>query len=86
MTACINDIEVMSEIMTIAPSEREEQVFNASIQDAYYDVTLKDGDVLEIVLEVTDNLGRKERYMDSIIVQDGELQRKPAEAPVISVD
>lgn len=86
LTACINDIEVMSEIMTIAPSEREEQVFNASIQDAYYDVTLKDGDVLEIVLEVTDNLGRKERYMDSIIVQDGELQRKPAEAPVISVD
>ena len=86
LTACINNNEVMSEIMTIAPSGREEQVFNASIQDTYYDVTLKDGDVLEIVLEVTDNFGRKERYMDSIIVQDGELQRKPAEAPVISVD
>ena len=86
LTACINNNEVMSEIMTIAPSGREEQVFNASIQDTYYDVTLKDGDVLEIVLEVTDNFGRKERYMDSIIVQDGELQRKPAEAPVILVD
>lgn len=86
LTACINDIEVMSEIMTIAPSDREEQVFTASIQGTYYDLTLKDGDVLEIVLAVTDNFGRKERYMDSIIVQDGELQRKPAEAPVISVD
>lgn len=86
LTAYVNDVEVMSEIMTIAPSKREEQVFNASIQDTYYDLTLKEGDVLEVVLVVTDNLGRTEQFSDCVDVQDGELQRKPAAAPVISVD
>lgn len=82
VTAYVNDIEVMSEVMTITPSERENQVFNASIQDIYYDLILKDGDNLEIVLVVTDNLGRTERYSDSVGVKGGELQRKPVEPPV----
>ena len=85
LTAYVNDVEVMSETMTITPSGREEQVFNASIQNTYYDLTLKDGDTLEIVLVVTDNLGRTEQYADSMSVQDGELQREPAEAPVTPV-
>lgn len=83
LTAYVNDVEVMNEVMTIAPSEREEQVFNASIKDTYYELTLENGDTLEIVLVVTDNLGRTEQYEDSMNVQDGELQRKPAAAPVV---
>ena len=86
LTAYVNDTKVMSEVMTIAPSGREEQVFNASIQDTYYDLTLKDGDVLEVVLVVTDNLGRTEQYSDCVNVQDGKLQRKPAAAPVVPAD
>ena len=82
----MNDVEVMSEIMTITPSGREKQVFNASIQDTYYDLTLENGDTLEIVLVVTDNFGRTEQYADSMSVQDGKLQRKPAAAPVAPVD
>lgn len=86
VTAYVNDVEVMSETMTITPSGREKQVFNASIQNTYYDLTLKDGDTLEIVLVVTDNLGRIEQYTtDPMSVQDGELQRKPAAAPVTPV-
>ena len=86
VTAHVNDVEVMSEVMTITPSEREKQVFNASIKDTYYDLTLENGDTLEIVLMVTDNLGRTEQFTtDSMSVQDGELQRKPAEAPVTPV-
>lgn len=85
LTAYVNDVEVMNEVMTIAPSEREEQVFNASIKDTYYELTLENGDTLEIVLVVTDNLGRTEQYADSLNVQDGELQRKPAAAPVVPV-
>ena len=82
----MNDVEVMSEVMTIAPSEREEQVFNASIKDIYYELTLENGDTLEIVLVVTDNLGRTEQFTtDSMSVQNGELQRKPAAAPVAPV-
>ena len=85
LTAYVNDVEVMNEIMTIAPSEREENSFNASIKDTYFELTLKDGDTLEIVLVVTDNLGRTEQYTDSMNVQDGVLQRKPAAAPVAPV-
>lgn len=86
VTAYVNDVEVMSEVMTIAPSGREKQIFNASIKDTYYDLTLENGDTLEIVLVVTDNLGRTEQFTtDSMSVQDGELQRKPAAAPMASV-
>ena len=85
VTAYVNDVEVMSEIMTITPSGREKQVFNASIKDTYYELTLENGDTLEIVLVVTDNLGRTEQYADSMNVQDGKLQRKPAAAPVAPV-
>lgn len=85
LTAYVNDVEVMNEIMTIAPSEREENSFNASIKDTYFELTLKDGDTLEIVLVVTDNLGRTEQYTDSMNVQDGVLQCKPAAAPVAPV-
>ena len=85
LTAYVNDVEVMSEVMTIAPSDREKQVFNASIKDTYYELTLENGDTLEIVLVVTDNLGRTEQYDDSMNVQDGKLQRKPAAAPVVPV-
>ena len=86
VTAYVNDVEVMSEIMAITPSGREKQVFNASIKDTYYDLTLENGDTLEIVLVVTDNLGRTQHFTtDSMSVQNGELQRKPAEAPVVPV-
>ena len=86
VTAYVNDAEVMSEVMTIAPSEREKQVFHASIKDTYYELTLKDGDTLEIVLVVTDNLGRMERFTtDSMSVQDGELQRIPTAAPFVPI-
>lgn len=85
VTAYVNDVEVMSEVMTITPSGREEQVFNASIKDTYYDITLENGDTLEIVLVVTDNLGRTEQYTDSVNVQNGELVRRPEEAPVVPV-
>ena len=86
VTAYVNDIEVMSEVMTITPSGREKQVFNASIKDTYYDLTLENGDTLEIVLVVTDHLGRTEQFTtDSMSVQDGEFQRKPATAPVTPV-
>ena len=86
VTAYVNDVEVMSEVMTIAPTGREKQIFNASIKDTYYDLTLENGDTLEIVLVVTDNLGRTEQFTtDSMSVQDGELQRKPAAAPMAPV-
>lgn len=85
LTAYVNDVEVMSEVMTISPSQREEHAFNASIQNTYYDLMLKDGDTLEVVLVVTDNLGRTKQYAESVGVQDGKLQRETPLAPVVPV-
>lgn len=84
LTAYVNGSEILREAMSIAPSEREAQSYAASIKDTYYELTLKDGDILEVVLTVTDNLGRTERFSDCIGVKDGELERSPMEAPVIS--
>jgi len=85
LTAYVNDAEIMRETLTITPSGREDQVFNASLRDTYYDLALKEGDTLEIVLTVTDNLGRTEQFTDSSTVNDGRLNRKPAEAPTIPI-
>ena len=85
LTAFVNRVEVMNEIMTVTSSEGEKQIFNASIQDTYCDLTLKEGDKLEIVLEVTDNYGRTEQYSYSNRVKDGRLQPMPAEKPAIMI-
>lgn len=84
LTAYVNNVEVMSETLMITPSERENQVFNASLQDVYYNLSLKNGDTMDIVLVVTDNLGREEQFTDSMSVHEGELERKPAAAPIDS--
>jgi|GEM_PF-3226340 len=86
VTAYVNDEEIMSETMSITESKREEQVFWAAIEDVYCDLTMKNGDVLKVVLDVTDNLGRTEQFVDSREVKDGELERVPQAAPVISVN
>lgn len=86
VTAYINDEEIMNETMSITVSDREEQVYWASIENVYCDLTMKNGDVLKIVLEVTDNMGRTEQFVDSRGIKDGELERVPQEAPVISVN
>ena len=83
ITAYLNDTEIMREDMIISPSERTPQVFTASIQDSYYDLTLKDGDMLKIELIVIDNFGRTEQFFDSIGVINGELEMSPAAAPVV---
>ena len=85
VTAYVNDVVVMNEIMNVVPSEREEHAFNASIQNTYFELTLNDGDTLEVVLVVTDNLGRTKQYTESMSVQDGDLQRETPLAPVTPV-
>ena len=74
----------MSEALMITPSEKENHVFNASLQDVYYNLSLKNGDTVDIVLVVTDNLRREEQFIDSMSVHEGELERKPVAAPIDS--
>lgn len=86
LTVYVNKTEVMSETLMITPSEKDNQVFHASLQDVYYNLSLINGDTVDIVLVVTDNLGREEQFTDSMSVQEGELKRKPAAAPIDSLD
>ncbi|MBR2894177.1 MAG: helix-turn-helix transcriptional regulator [Oscillospiraceae bacterium] len=82
ITAYINDEEVYTEAMTIAPNTNNSDEFLVSMKDIYCDLTLKEGDTLKIVLVVTDNLGRIEQFVDGGIVVDGSLERQEGAAPV----
>lgn len=89
LTAWLNGTELMHEFAAISPSEQkkqEKQVFTAAIPDTGYDLIMKDGDVLEVRLIVTDNLGRTEQFDDSIAVKNGRPESAPMSAPAVSVN
>lgn len=85
LKAYVNGEEVMSETMTIIESDREYNVFLASIKDTYYDITLKEGDEMKVELTVTDNLGREEQFFNYTRVKDGQLEREAENAPTVIV-
>ena len=86
LTAWLNGAEILHEIAVIAPSAKEEQIFTASIPGTGYDLVMKDGDVLEVRLVVTDNLGRTEQFDDNIAVKNGKPESAPLAVPAPSPD
>ena len=88
LTACVNGTEILHEDLAIRAG-REENVFLASLGDGYengyMDLTLKEGDTLEVTLRVTDNLGRTETFTEHAVVEEGWLERPEASAPVVTV-
>lgn len=86
ITAYLNDEVIFTENMDITLSEDSSDLFCASIKDQYYEVTLKEGDAFQVVVRVTDNLGRTEEFMEGGTVNDGELNRMPMAAPAVRVD
>lgn len=84
LTAYLNDTEILSEALTLAASEEEDNVFLASIADNYLDLAMQEGDVLEVVLVVTDNLGRTEQFVNRAEIVHGYLEQQEEAAPVIS--
>lgn len=85
ITAQVNGEEIFTEEMTVSPASNDATTFRASIKDYYHDLTLKDGDILEVLLLVTDNLGRTEQFVDCVTIVDGWPEHSEAAAPVISV-
>ena len=71
-------------IITQNPNEKGQHL--ASIENYYFDLTLNEGDSLEIVLLVTDNLGRTEELVEGSTVKDGHLVPGTVTAPVITVN
>lgn len=86
ITAYVNGEEVFSEEMTISENPNEKNQFRASIENYYFDLTLKEGDSMEVVLLVTDNLGRTEQLSGWGIVENGHLERGEESAPVVSAE
>ncbi len=43
-----------------------------------------EGDVLEVALVVTDNLGRTEQFVDRAVIEGGQLERQEGGSSVIS--
>ena len=80
-----NDAVVFTEPMSLKTSE-EKGFFAASLAANYYDITLAEGDTLAVELQVTDNLGRRQTFLEDGTVKDGELQRAPMAAPAIPMD
>jgi len=83
MTAFLNGEEILHEVMSIRKSDREEGVFLASLEEVYVDLTMKEGDALDVKLLVTDNLGRTAEFADHAVVEDGWLERPAFSAPVV---
>ena len=82
LTASLNGEEMFREELQMQRSERERHIFLASIQDTYFDVSMKNGDSLEVTVTITDNFGRTEQFLDHIAIRNGRIERAPAAAPV----
>ena len=85
LTASLNGEEIFREELKLQESERERNIFLGSIQDTYFAVSMKNGDVLEVAVTMTDNFGRTEQFQDNIAIRDGRIEHAPIAAPVVPV-
>ncbi len=85
ITAEMNGEELFREELRLRKSDRDAHVFLGAIDDTYFDVSMKNGDKLEVSVTVTDNYGRTEQFLENVAVKDGRLERSPVAAPVIVV-
>lgn len=86
ITAYVNREQVFTENMTITQSVDGSDLFCAVLKEKYCDVILREGDTFEVVLQVKDNLGRTEEFVEGGTVDDGRLNRMPTVAPAERVD
>lgn len=90
ITAKVNGEEVFSEEMTISALIDEKYAFEASIREGYFDLSLGKDDTLEIQLDVTDNFGNTQIFLDGgkVVSEWGRaprLERIPMATPGIVV-
>ena len=76
ITAYVNGEEVFSEKMKLTENPNEKNQYRASIENYYFDLRMLEGDSIEVVLLVTDNLGRTEQLVECGTVENGHLERR----------
>ena len=88
ITAIVNGETVFSEQMILPDTADEHGGYGASIADGYFDMTLVVGDTLEVKLEVTDNFGRTQTFVEggTVVYVRGSaprLEHTPMAAPAV---
>lgn len=83
ITAWVNGEEVFSDLMVITQSEETTDLFCAALTGKYFELTLKESDEFQVMVRVTDNLGRVQEFWEGAVVEDGRLDRQPISAPVV---
>lgn len=88
ITAIVNGETVFSEQMILPDTADEHGGYDASIADGYFDMTLVVGDTLEVKLEVTDNFGRTQTFVEggTVVYVRGSaprLEHTPMATPVV---
>lgn len=83
ITAWVNGKEVFSDLMVITQSEESTDLFCAALTGKYFELTLKESDEFQVMVRVTDNLGRVQEFWEGAVVEDGRLDRQPISAPVV---
>lgn len=86
ISAYVNDVEVFAEDMTIEQSEDDTESFRASIEDDYFELTLKEGDTFKVLLLATDSLGRTEEFVENGKIVEGWLEHVAMAVPAVGMD
>lgn len=84
MTVTVNGETILEEAMAVSREHDDDGSFPATIQGGYLDLTLKEGDQVQVTLQVTDSLGREQTFTEGGTMKEGRLERVPiATAPVV---
>lgn len=83
MTVTINGETVLEEAMAVSREHDDDGSFPATIQGGYLDLTLKEGDQVQVTLQVTDSLDREQTFTEDGVMEKGYLTREAMTAPVV---
>lgn len=83
ITVTVNDEIILEEDMTIGEEHDGNGGFPAIIANGYLDLTLEQGDRLEVRLDMTDTMGRDFSTVEGGVMEKGHLEHTPMTAPVV---
>lgn len=83
ITVTVNDETILEEDMTIGEEHDGNGGFPATIANGYLDLTLQEGDRLEVRLDMTDTMGRDFSTVEGGVMEKGHLEHTPMTAPVV---
>ena len=77
ITVTVNDETVLEENMTIGKTPDDDGAFPAAITSGYLDLTLQEGDRVNVRVDMTDDQGRSFSTMEGGVMEKGYLEHEP---------